>query len=351
MVLLTQGTIMLLLLAMQLTISSTLNPRSISGHGTCPTQEKRDAIITSIEISIEQNLLDLVRLNHCGSGLWYRIAHLDMSNSSQQCPSAWREISNRTSGVRGCRRPQTSSGSCPATFYATSRQYSRVCGRAIGYQIGATNAFGFQAVGQTIDSYYVHGVSVTHSAPRNHIWTLASGLTDGAFNIREGWECPCVDPSIPGNIFPPSFVGNNYYCESGNPTDSIPHLSTLYSTDPLWDGQQCEGECCSNGKSPPWFSVELPNPTTDDIEVRICSAEGSDDDDNDADEGSDVESSDDEITGTSRRDDETTSRSRSDVERSDDETTSNRFRSDNNERSDDDDDGDVAIQLLELYVQ
>ena len=47
-------------------------------------------------------------------------------------------------------------------------------------------------------------------------------------------------------------------------------LDHLYSSDPLWDGEQCEGECCSNGKSPPWFSVELPNPTTDDIEVRIC---------------------------------------------------------------------------------
>ena len=47
-------------------------------------------------------------------------------------------------------------------------------------------------------------------------------------------------------------------------------IDHLYSSDALWDGEQCEGECCSNGRSPPWFSVELPNPTTDDIEVRIC---------------------------------------------------------------------------------
>jgi hypothetical protein len=52
----------------------------------------------------------------------------------------------------------------------------------------------------------------------------------------------------------------------------------LYSTDPLWDGQQCENQCCSNGKSPPWFSMELPNPTTDDIEVRICIGQPSYDD-------------------------------------------------------------------------
>ena len=44
----------------------------------------------------------------------------------------------------------------------------------------------------------------------------------------------------------------------------------FYSSDPLWDGQQCEGQCCSNGKSPLWFTVQLSNPTLDDIEVRIC---------------------------------------------------------------------------------
>ena len=32
---------------------------------------------------------------------------------------------------------------------------------------------------QTIDSYYIHGVSVTHSAPRNHIWTLTAGVLKG----------------------------------------------------------------------------------------------------------------------------------------------------------------------------
>ena len=65
-----------------------------------------------------------------------------------------------------------------------------------------------------------------------------------------------------------SFVSDNYYCESGNPTSFTAH--TFYSSDPLWDSEQCEGECCSNGKSPLWFSMQLPNPTTDDIEVRIC---------------------------------------------------------------------------------
>ena len=29
-------------------------------------------------------------------------------------------------------------------------------------------------------------------------------------------------------------------------------------------------QCCGNGKSPPWFSVELANHTTLDIEVWMC---------------------------------------------------------------------------------
>ena len=142
-----------------------------------------------------------------------------------------------------------------------------MCGRAIGYQIGSPDAFGHQAVAQ-IDSFYVYGVSITHGIPRNHIWTYAAGLSEGLY-FTQSVNCPCSIPSHPDNAHPPSFVGDNYYCESGNPTNTFLY-DHLYSGDQLWDGEQCEGECCSNRKSPPWFSVELPNPTTDDIEVQIC---------------------------------------------------------------------------------
>ena len=45
----------------------------------------------------------------------------------------------------------------------------------------------------------------------------------------------------------------------------------MHSSDPLWDGTQCEseGSCCS---AAPWFTVDLVNSTNDDIEVRICSS-------------------------------------------------------------------------------
>ena len=236
------------------------------GVGTCPPQERRDFIIQTIRETNQNLILQIAPIiENCGPGQWHQVASLNMSDPSQQCPSAWRELN--TGGVRACGR-DTSTGSCPGTSYPTNRQYSRVCGRVIGYQIGSPDAFGYMTIEQ-IDSYYVYGVSITHGTPRNHIWTYAAGLSEGRYR-RQQDNCPCSNSSHPGNADPPSFVGDNYYCESGNPADTF-ILDMLYPDDPLWDGEQCEGECCSNGKSPPWFSVELSNPTTDDIEVRICS--------------------------------------------------------------------------------
>ena len=42
-----------------------------------------------------------------------------------------------------------------------------------------------------------------------------------------------------------------------------------------WDGEQCEGTCCSGTKSLSHGSVymQLPTNTTDRIEVRICADE------------------------------------------------------------------------------
>ena len=41
----------------------------------------------------------------------------------------------------------------------------------------------------------------------------------------------------------------------------------------------CEGQCCDDYSSPPWFSVMLPVATSDDIEVRICANQETDNED------------------------------------------------------------------------
>ena len=239
---------------------------------TCFSDTERESALLTVREMVNKLML----VPTCGNGLWYRIAHLNMSDSTQDCPSNWREIG---SPVRTCGRPTSSGPSCPGVFFSTgSLKYSRVCGRAIGFQNGSTD--GFRRVGQqatlhstSVDTYYVDGLSVTHGGvPRTHIWTYAAGATEATV-ATYGSDCPCSNP----NAFqPPSFVGNNYFCESGN--GGIAH-SSFQISDPVWDGEQSERDCCSNGKSPPWFSVTLSSPTTDDIEVRICADESTNNED------------------------------------------------------------------------
>ena len=143
-----------------------------------------------------------------------------------------------------------------------------MCGRIISYQLGSPDAFNGPAL---IDTYYIDGVSVTYGSPRQHIWSFVNGL-DEVLSIPY-YTCPCVPGSTAGNRIP-SFVGQNYFCETGI---NYRFTSGLFyaNSDPLWDGQGCgpTSSCCTFN-SPPWFNVQLSSPTTDDIEVRICGEEG-----------------------------------------------------------------------------
>ena len=195
-----------------------------------------------------------------------------MSDSTQQCPPNWTEISTP---VRTCGRPTSIGASCSSEYFSTrALQYNKVCGRAIGYQYGNPGAFNLHRRPQinSPDGNYVDGLSITHGTPRTHIWTYVVGAS-GAASFDHSGNCPCANPVATTNILPLHFVSDNYFCESGNQEERV-DVSEFFENDPVWDGEQCEGECCSNGKSPPWFSVTLPNPTSDNIEVRICGDEG-----------------------------------------------------------------------------
>ena len=212
--------------------------------------------------SAQSQVSDLQLQLHCGPGEWRRVAYLNMSDPTQQCPSAWREYN--TGGVRACGRPDSTEGSCAATTHSVNLQFSRVCGRALAYQFGSTDAFNLG----TIDQAYVDGISITHGSPRVHIWTYAAGATESGNSIIAD-NCPC---SSNGGISAPSYVEDNYYCESANPENSFQH-NHLFRDDKLWDGQLCEDSCCSGANTPPWFSTNLPMTTNDVIEVRICGSE------------------------------------------------------------------------------
>ena len=218
--------------------------------------------------SIQSGVSTLLAPYTCGgTGGWRRVVYLNMTDSSTTCPSGWQltGYSKRT-----CGRVSTGYNTCDsATFPVSGGEYTRVCGRIKAYQWVATRAFynyhnGYRT---TIDGAYVDGVSVTHGNPQQHIWTFAAGVSEG----DPTWTtvCPC-DASI--DIRVPPFVGEDYFCESGvNEAWGGNRHHIFHSTDPLWDGEDClpSSTCCSQ-HNPPYFIKQLPTPTTDDIEARVC---------------------------------------------------------------------------------
>ena len=194
----------------------------------------------------------------CGGGGWTRVASYDYSDPNTTCPNSWTQI---TSPVRGC--AYTGWGGCVSSLFSTQVEFSQVCGRTIAIQHDTPNGFGYP----DIEGYYVDGVSITHGSPRQHIWSFASYPSDDYTSVVTD-ICPCSQPSLTVPP-PPSFVGNNYFCDTARET----HGYGWYPGDPLWDGQGCPSTstCCSFN-NPPWFSTILPQSTTDDIEVRTCNS-------------------------------------------------------------------------------
>ena len=195
----------------------------------------------------------------CGSGGgWTRLAYLDMSDATQNCPSGFKLY--QSGGVRACGR--SSSGCVSVQFPSNDISYSQICGRVTGYQYYSTDSLHTYA---SINSYYVDGVSITRGSPRQHVWTLIAGNSQSRSYSN---SCPCNTGS---SVSVQSFIGNNYFCESGNPSSSPSRI--LYTSDPLWDGQGCgsrESPCC-NVPGIPWFHRDYGSTTTTDyIELRVC---------------------------------------------------------------------------------
>ena len=206
---------------------------------------------------------DMTRVCCYSTGGWMRVADLDMTNATQQCPPAFRAITSprRLCGTHG-------SGCVSTTFPVHGVQYSHVCGRIKGYQYSSTNAFFPYNRDQTltIDDLYVEGASLTHGQnPRNHIWTFVAAAGEAYSN---NYACPCTKTDTPYTGRVPPFIGEDYFCDTGSRTR---WTRRYYLDDPLWDGAGCgPASTCCEFNTPPWFCKELPQPTTDDIELRLC---------------------------------------------------------------------------------
>ena len=200
----------------------------------------------------------------CGNttGGWMRVAEFNKTNLNEQCPEGFTQ--NSSGNVSTCVLINTAGCSLLSSYSTNNIEYTKLCGRVVGYQVGTTNAFHTYYIdkGPDIDSAYVDGVSITHGDPRQHIWTFAAALDKSGSRLdsNPGSYCPCQTSSARNS---PSFVGNDYFCDAGN--EMYEDGEYGFQSEPLWDGNGCA--CCTH---PPWFYKQLPQPTTDNIQVRVC---------------------------------------------------------------------------------
>lgn len=207
-----------------------------------------------------------------GPGSFHHIYSLDMTIPGQSCPDALKL--HTSDSLRLCGKETGSS--CDSFIIPVNGQtYQQVRGEVKAYQFGTTDAFlrwrgGPIGGSDDIESEYVDGISITHGqSPRNHVWTYAVGWRQ--YNVernpeRDNNSCPSAGYGQPQ----PDFVGDNYICSSGNPG---PGLSwSLFPSTPLWSN--ILGNCVNCGDDHLFFCVNLPAPTTDDLEIRVCADEG-----------------------------------------------------------------------------
>ena len=166
---------------------------------------------------------------------WKMVGYLDRTDPTQQCPNSWQTIASPKSS---CGKKST----VPCDSFnisTTGATYQTVCGKFKGYSTGDPNAFRRNGnLGQNIETFYADGVTVTYGPPgnRHHVYTYAMGD-----------RCPCTA----GGYRPPPFVGSDYYCQCGP-----------------------NGNTCCNSPDLPWFCTTLPTPISENLEVRICTDQG-----------------------------------------------------------------------------
>ena len=206
----------------------------------------------------------------CGSPGWTRVAFLDMSDTTQECPSEFRSYD--TDGRRACGRKVNNGASCDGITFPVDINYSEVCGRVYAFQYASPDGINpaNHPDHNNIEGPYLDGVSITQGSPRQHIWSFIGSV----FEVVS-WSntCPCNTGS---GVQVQSFIGDDYFCESGYSGPTNGWGLVFYSDDVLWDGKGCRSneEPCCDVPGIPWFRKVFDSETSDDIELRICGEEG-----------------------------------------------------------------------------
>ena len=185
------------------------------------------------------------------SGQWRRVVYIDTSKENMKCPGTLQALANPSSCRISGSQPRCSS----VTFSSNNLPYSKVCGRIHAYYHGDPDGFAIfttlRRASRNIDGNYMDGVSLTYGmGPRKHIWS---------FSATVGQSCSSCQNS-------PSFVESHYFCEF---VTANPNTCPTYE---LWNG----GNSCNDGDT---FYRNLNISTSEDLEMRVCRDQDSNDED------------------------------------------------------------------------
>ena len=247
----------------------------IEAH-TEDSQESVDDLKDCIE-EIQESL-DAIRphTHPCGGPGWIQIVNVTYSDPGVSCPGAW--ATTTYGAVDGCARSAVSVNTINSHIFPVNGiTYNQVCGRIDAFAFSTPVAFD---TGVTdIEMNYVDGVSLTHgvAGSRDHIWTFAASAVENptvGVAAQLPPQCPCD-----GGTTQPSFVGQNYFCESGAGAVDISTVTMVFQgADRLWDGMDCTVDACCTRANPPYFRSYLASTTSDgttmdDIEARLMLSE------------------------------------------------------------------------------
>ena len=248
------------------TIINTLQDRLANGVQTLHTFDSCEAVSNfSIQLpsgmyhiragnsSIIEYCSNIIAFScHGIPGRWKRIAYLSNNTSPVVCPMGF-ESNNDPSIPALCKRDPTGAICSSITYSTNGNSYSQVCGTIHGSYFGDPDGFDSHSsirsrfADTLINRNYVDGISLTHgSMNKHHIWTL-SAIVNFKHNSERCSVCASNKPS---------YVGMDYSC------DVVERCKSNCSPRQIWGSGQCIG---SNT-----FYKNLMQPTSDDIEMRVC---------------------------------------------------------------------------------
>ena len=134
-----------LLAVCQLAVALNVAPVVVdsSTADSCPELQIQEAAIQNLSNHAMALASKLKKdVPQCGDGFWYQLVSINMSTADSQCPDGWME--ENEGEMRACGRGSVAR-SCQSAFLNSDHQmeYTKVCGRAIGYQYGNPDAFSF----------------------------------------------------------------------------------------------------------------------------------------------------------------------------------------------------------------